>query len=93
MNALEGEDQPRAYNDLILGYHAIIIIKVIMLFLSPDQVIKQTLIRSLKSTEAFIRGTGIQDAQRNTCIFSPPVCSELRAAIQEFTGTNYWTSD
>ena len=82
----EGEDQALAYNDLILGYHAIIIIKVIILLLSLDQVINQTLMRSLKSTEGFTRGTDFQDAQGNTC-------SEIRVAIQEFTRTNYGTSN
>ena len=83
----EGKDQALAYNDLILGYHEIIIIKVIiLLLLSLDQVINQTLMRSLKSTEGFTRGTDFQDAQGNTC-------SEIRVAIQEFTRTNYGTSN
>ena len=61
--------------------------------LSPDLVIEQTLMQSLKSTAGLTRGTGFKVVQRNAYLFSRPACAKISAAIQELTGKLYSTSE
>ena len=76
------------------GYHVIRRDKThVWAGVSPDQVIEQTLMRSLKSTGGLTRGTGFNDSQRNVYIFSRPACAEVSTAMQYFTGAKFVSSD
>ena len=60
---------------------------------SPDQVIEQTLMRSVKTPRGLTHGTGFGKAQRNTYIFARPACAEISSSIQDFTCIKFVSSD
>ena len=60
--------------------------------LSPDLVIEQVLMRSMKSTGGLTRGRGLTEAQRAVWVLSNPATSEITAAMQELTMVTYETS-
>ena len=60
--------------------------------LSPDLVIEQTLMRSLKSAGGLKRGTGFKVVQCNAYLFSPAACAEISAAVQKLTGKLYYST-
>ena len=59
----------------------------------PDQVIEQTLMRSVKTPRGLTPGTGLGKSQRNTYIFARPACAEISSSIQDFTGIKFVSSD
>ena len=61
--------------------------------LSPDLVIEQILMRSLKTSAGLTRGRGMSERQRAIWLLSMPVTAEVNRAMQDFTGTKYQTSD
>ena len=60
--------------------------------LSPDLVIEQALMRSMKTTGGLTRGRGMTETQRAVWVLSNPATSEINAAMQELTRVNYETS-
>ena len=92
MSTLE-KDNPTVYRDFINGYHVIRRSERVWSGLSPDLVIEQTLMRSLKSTGGLTRGTGFKEVQRNVYLYSRAPCAEISDAIEEFTGKKYSTSN
>lgn len=61
--------------------------------LSPDLVIEQILMRSIKSTGGLTRGKGMSETQRSVWVLSNPTTSEINSAMQELTEVNYETSE
>lgn len=61
--------------------------------LSPDLVIEQTLMRSLKTTGGLTRGRGMTETQRNVWCMSSPVCAEVNQAMQQLTNVTFTTSE
>ena len=61
--------------------------------LSPDLVIEQVLMRSLKTSGGLTRGRGMSERQRAIWLLSMPVTAEMNRAMQDFTGIKYQTSD
>ena len=61
--------------------------------LSPDLVIEQVLMHSLKTSRVLTRGLGMNESQRAIWLLSMPVMAEVNRAMQDFTGTKHQTSD
>ena len=61
--------------------------------LSPDLVIKQVLMRALKSTGGLTRGAGFNETQRAIWCLSMPVTSAYNLKMQELTNTLFETSE
>ena len=61
--------------------------------LSPDLVIEQVLMRSLKTSRGLTRGRGMSERQQAIWLLSMPVTAEVNRAMQDLTGTKYQTSD
>lgn len=61
--------------------------------LSPDLVIEQVLMRSLKTTGGLTRGRGMTETQRNVWCMSSPVCAEVNEAMQQLTNVTFTTSE
>ncbi|KAK3085994.1 hypothetical protein FSP39_011885 [Pinctada imbricata] len=61
--------------------------------LSPDLVIEQVLMRSIKTTGGLTRGRGMTDVQRAQGVLSMPHCARINEAMQEVTSVNFHTSD
>jgi len=84
---------PELYENFMKGYHVIRRIDRYLAGLSTNLVIKQVLMRSLKSVGGLIGGRVLTDAQKALCIFSRPATSEVNEATQAFCGTQYTTSE
>ena len=61
--------------------------------LSPDLMIEQVLMRSLKTRGGMARGTGFTELQRSRWLLSMPVCSRYNLNMQTFTEVGFSTSD
>ena len=61
--------------------------------LSPDLVIEQVLMRSLKTAGGLTHGRGMAEQQRLTWSMSRPICAEVNACLQSLTSTAYVGSD
>ena len=61
--------------------------------LSPDLVIEQCLMRSLKTTGGLTRGSGFSETQRLLWVLSMPACVEINSPIQQLTNVKYSTSE
>jgi len=61
--------------------------------LSPDLVIEQVLMRSLKTTGGLTRGRGMTELQRHIWYLSRPVCAEIMNAMQQQTNVALETSE
>jgi hypothetical protein len=61
--------------------------------LSPDLIIEQVLMRSMKTTGGLTRGRGMSETQHNVRLFSTTACSEMNFAMQEFTSIRFNTSE
>ena len=85
---------PKVYQDFMAGYHVLRQTEGHTLGdVSPDHVIEQTLMRSLKSAGGFTRGTGFEDVQRHIYVLPRPSCAEVSTSIEELTDTKYISSD
>ena len=60
---------------------------------SPDHIIEQTLIRSLKSTGSLTRRTGFEEVQHNIYTLSRLACVEVSTSIEELAGAKYVSSN
>ncbi len=61
--------------------------------LSPDLMIQQVLMRSMKTCGGLTRGRGMTEQHRLTWLLSMPVCAEVNRAMQEFTGVKHNTGE
>ena len=61
--------------------------------LSPDLVIEQCLMRSLKTTGGLTRGRGFSETQRLLLGLSMPACAEINSSMQQLTNVKYSTSE
>jgi hypothetical protein len=59
---------------------------------SPDLVIEQVLMRSIKTSGALTRGRDITEIQRLVWLISHPLCSEVNNPMQELTCVNQRTA-
>ena len=60
---------------------------------SPDLVIEQVLMRSMKTSGGLTRGRGMTETQRLVWLMAHPVCAEVNNAMQQRTGVQYNTSE
>ena len=75
------------------GYHVVRRSDRYWAGLSTDLVIEQVLMRTVKTTGGLTRVRGMEELQRAQWVLSMPACSEVNYAMQEFTGSNYVTSN
>ena len=61
--------------------------------LSPDLVIEQVLMRSMKTSGSLTRGRGMTEPQRLVWLMAHPVCAEVNNAMLQLTGVQYNTSE
>ena len=92
MMRLEHE-HPDVYQQFIQGNHTVRRTDRYWGGLSTDLIIEQVLMRSLKTTGGLTRGRGMSEAQRTLWLLSMPACAEMNHAMQNFSGTNYATSE
>lgn len=87
------ETNPDVYALFTEGFHVVRRSNRFWAGLSTDLVIEQALMRSIKSTGGMTRGRGMSETQRAQWILSMPACSDINAAMQEFTGHKYESND
>ena len=75
------------------GYHVLRRSRRYWAGLSPDLVIEQVLMRSIKTTGGLTRGRGITPSQRSQWLLSMPQCALINNAMQQFTSIHYGTSE
>ena len=85
MNNLR-DDHPVVYQDFVSGLHVVRRSDHLWAGLSTDLVIKQVLMRSLKTSGGLTRGRGFTKQQRLIWLLSMPACAETNQAMQEMTG-------
>ena len=61
--------------------------------LSPDLIIEQVLMRSIKTHDGLTRGKGMTENQRLVWVLSMPVCASINETMQKFSDVSYKTSD
>ena len=61
--------------------------------LSPDLIIEQVRMRSIKTHGGLTRGKGMTENQRLVRVLSMPVCASINETMQTFSGVSYETSD
>ena len=75
------------------GYHTLRRSDRFWAGLSPDLIIEQVLMRSIKTNGGLTRGRGINELQRAIWLLSTPALAEVNRATQEFTTVTFVTSD
>ena len=75
------------------GYHTIRRSDRFWAGLSPDLIIEQVLMHSIKPNGGSTRGRGINELQRAIWLLSTPARAEVNRAMQEFTTVTFVTSD
>ena len=79
---------PEVFETFSNGHHVVRRSERYWAGLSPDLVIEQVLMRSVKTTGGLTRGRGIGESQRTQWLLSMPACAEINSAMQEVTGTS-----
>ena len=87
------ETHPEVYEHFVRGLHVVRRSDRLWAGLSPDLIIEQCLMRSLKTTGGLTRGRGMTELQRLVWVLSRPASAEINNAMQELTGITYSTSD
>jgi hypothetical protein len=80
---------PEVFQKFENGFHVIRRSSQFWAGLSPDIVIEQTLMQSLKTTGGFTHGSGMSEEQRALWTMSSPITSLYNCAMQEFTKQTY----
>jgi hypothetical protein len=80
------EKFPYIYEKFLNGLHVVRRSDRYWAGLSPDQVIEQVLMRSVKSNGGLTRGRGFTEMQRTVWLLSMPSCSEVNRTMQDYTG-------
>lgn len=86
------ESNPDVYQAFMNGYHVVRRSDRYWAGLSPDLVIEQALMRSVKTTGGMTRGKGLSESQRAQWLLSMPSCVEINNAMQLFSGKEFQTS-
>ena len=84
---------PDFYELFEKGYHTIRHSDRLWAGLSPDLVIAQVLMQSIKTVGGLTRGKGMNDLQLAIRLLSMPAVAEVNRAMQEFTEVMYAASD
>ncbi|MES9879832.1 MAG: hypothetical protein ABW185_03025 [Sedimenticola sp.] len=92
MTKLEHQ-HPDVYRHFQQGLHVVRRTDRFWAGLSPDLVIEQVLMKSVKTTGGLTRGRGLTETQRLVWLMSMPKCVEVNNAMQEFTSVSYSTSE
>lgn len=87
------EQHPEVHQHFIEGLHVIRRSDRCWSGLSPDLVIEQCLMRSLKTTDGLTRGRGFSDTQRLLWVLAMPACAEINSSMQQLTNVKYSTSE
>ena len=87
------ETHPDAHRKFMEGYHVVRRSDRFWAGLSPDLIIEQVLMRSIKTHGGLTRGNGITENQRLVWVLSMPVCASINETMQTFSGVSYETSD
>ena len=61
--------------------------------LSPDVVIEQVLMRSIKTTGGLTRGHTMSESQQTQWLLARLACADINNTMQQFTDTKFYTSD
>ena len=61
--------------------------------LSPDLVIGQVLMQSMKTSGGLTQGRGMTDVQRTFWLLGSPICASFNDALQCLTGVQFHTSE
>ena len=83
---------PEVYASFKHGQHVIRRTDRFWAGLSPDLVIEQVLMRSVKTTGGMTRGKGLSDSRRSQWFLSLPACVEINNAMQSIWGREFHTS-
>jgi len=92
MNKLQ-ETNSELYNKFMQGLNVVRRSDRFWAGLSPDLVIEQVLMRSLKTTGGLTRGRGMTETQQLVWCMSRPVCAEVNNAMQQLTSVTYSTNE
>ena len=92
MDRLE-QVHPEVYQHFLNGLHVVRRTDRFWAGLSPDLIIEQVLMRSIKTTGGLTRGRGMMETQRLVWLLSTTACSEMNLALQELTSVAYQTSE
>ena len=84
---------PDVHSQFTQGMHVIRRSNRFWAGLSPDLVIEQVLMRSLKTTGGLTRGRSMTETQRLVWCLSRPACEEINSAMQQLTSVPYETSE
>ena len=87
------ETQPEIYTQISDGFVYGQEVIQDMDWLSCDLVIEKTLMRSMKTTGGTTRRRGMDETKRGLWCLSQPVMCEINAAMQDYTGVGYETSE
>ncbi len=79
------EQHPEVFSHFCQGLHVVRRTNRFWAGLSPDLVIEQVLMRSMKTSGGLTRGRGMAETQRLVWLMSHPICSEVNNSIQELT--------
>ena len=80
------DTHPNVYQHFIEGKHVIRRSDREWAGLSPDLVIEQELMRSLKTSGGLTRGSGMSEFQRDVWVLSQPACAQVNTSFQSLTG-------
>ena len=83
------ETHPDAHRKFMEGYHVVRRSDRFWAGLSPDLIIEQVLMRSIKTHDGLARGKGMTENQRFVWVLSMPVCAGINGTIQKFSGVSY----
>ena len=87
------ESHPRVSRHFDQGFHVVRRSDRFWEGLSPDLVIEQVLMRSMKTSGGLTRGRGMTETQRLVWLMAHPVCAEVNNAMQQRTGVQHNTSE
>jgi len=87
------DDNPEVHQKFQSGFHVIRHSSQYWAGLGSDLVIKQTLMRSVKSQGGLTRGSGMSEHQRTVWAMSSTVSSAYNLAMQELTTRSYTTGE
>ena len=87
------ETHPQVHKLFLNGFQVIRRSNRFWAGLSPDLIIKQVLMRSLKTSGGLTHGRGMTEVQRVLWTLSRPACAEIRDALQQLTSVALKTSE
>lgn len=85
------ERHPDVFQLFMRGHHVLRRTDRFWVGLSPDLVIEQEVMRSVKSAGGLTRGRGMGELQRTQWLLSMPACANMNNAMQELMGLEFST--